>query len=155
MLTQKVTPVRLYEGVYLLKPAASEEKQKDVFKKLKSALKDFRGTFYKIDTWGTRSLAQPVDQFQQAVYFHAWFQSEPQGIYELERLARLNPFVLRFYHTRLNDSKSLSEHEEFFKDVILKQAQLFLEKKQQVQQEQTSSTTKATRKDKDKDKDKV
>ena len=135
MLTKKTKNSRVYEAVYMLKPTATEEEQKNTFKKINSALADFKGSIHKVETWGSRALAQPVNKFERAFYFHFWFESEAEGIYELERQAKLNPFVLRFYHARLDDSKSLSEHEEYFKDVVLKQAQLFLEKKQK-QEEQ-------------------
>ena len=129
-LTEKTKPLRSYEGIYIFKPSSAEEIQKAFFQKFKDILEAHKGSIFQVDTWGSRHLANAIDSYQRGVYFHAWFQCEPQGLHELERVFHLNSELLRFYHHKLDSSKTLSEHERFFKEVILKQDQEFLEKKQ-------------------------
>ncbi|MFN7454015.1 MAG: 30S ribosomal protein S6 [Pseudobdellovibrionaceae bacterium] len=104
-----------YEVVIIMHPDASLEDQKELFKKNKSIIKDFKGEMHSLETWGKRNLANPIAKSKRAHFFHALFQSEAPAIAELERTMRINDKVLRFAHTRLDNRVSLAKHMESFK----------------------------------------
>lgn len=111
--------LRPYEGVILVHPDATEEEQKALFKKNKSIIEEqFGGSVKHLDTWGKRSLANPIEKFKKAVYFHTTFEANPQAIAELERTMRINDRVLRYMHTRIEDGTDLNTYVENFKKAL-------------------------------------
>ncbi len=75
-----------------------------------------------LDTWGRRSLANPIEKTRKAVYFHTSFSANPQAITELERTMRINDKVLRFMHTRLDERQDLDTHLENFRKALAESA---------------------------------
>jgi small subunit ribosomal protein S6 len=114
---------RPYEAVIIMHPDASEEEQKALFRRNQAIVKEFSGTVGHLDTWGKRSLANPVAGHKRAYFFHTAFETAPKAIAELERTMRNNDRVLRFQHTRLADGTKLSEFNENFKKSLAESAQ--------------------------------
>lgn len=112
------TANRPYECVIIVKPEASEEKQKGLFKKNKQIIESFKGELTHVETWGRRRLANPIKKEKAGLYFHTLFTANPQSIAELERTMRINEDVLRFVHVRLDDRTDLNKHLEAFKENI-------------------------------------
>ena len=111
--------LRPYEGVYLIHPDTSEEDQKTLFRKNKAIIEEqFGGSVMNLDTWGKRTLANPIEKIKKAVYFHTTFEANPQAIAELERTMRISDNVLRFMHTRLDERHDLATHLENFKKAL-------------------------------------
>ena len=106
---------RPYEAVILVHPDATVEEQKELFKKNKTTIANFKGSTHMLETWGKRTLATPIGKLRKAVYFHTMFESGPQAIMELERTMRINDKVLRFMHTKLDERIPVSKHAEAFK----------------------------------------
>lgn len=106
---------RGYEAVILVHPDASLQEQKDLFKKNKTTIEHFKGQIHSLDTWGKRSLGNPIGKLKKALYFHTTFEADPQAVAELERTMRINDRVLRFMHTRLEEGMTLAKHMEQFK----------------------------------------
>ena len=115
METQAAVTKRNYEAIVILNPDLAEEGQKALFKKNKSILKDFKGDFFTLETWGKRKLANPIGKYTRGIYFHATFEAEPGAVKELERTMRISDDVLRFNHTRLDERIPLSKHMESFR----------------------------------------
>ena len=114
---------RPYEGVILVHPDASEDDQKNLFKKNKAIIEEqFGGSVKHLDTWGKRTLSNPIEKNRKAVYFHTTFEANPQAIAELERTMRINDKVLRFMHTRLEDGTDLATHLEGFRTTLAESA---------------------------------
>ncbi|MCB0408068.1 MAG: 30S ribosomal protein S6 [Bdellovibrionales bacterium] len=116
--TEKLSPIRKYEGVIILHPDTTDEDQKAFFKKNKGVLDTFKGTIHSLDTWGKRKLANPIGKLTRGVYFHTTFEAEGDVIKELERTMRINDRVLRFKHTRLDDRTSVAKYLEQFKGAL-------------------------------------
>ena len=124
----KPTVTRPYEAVIMLDETASEQDQKDLFKKNKSIIESFSGELNHIDTWGKRKLANPIDKKSKAIYFHSTFMAAPEAIKELERTMKINDKVLRVVHTRLSEKVALSKHVESFKERLAETLQKEKEK---------------------------
>lgn len=124
---------RPYEVVVLMHPDATLQDQKDLFQKNKSIIQGFKGSIHSLETWGKRTLANPIGKSRKAVYFHCTFESQPAAIAELERTMRINDKVLRFMHTKLDPRVSLTKFMENFKKGLLESAQREREKEAKMQ----------------------
>ncbi|MCM2282161.1 MAG: 30S ribosomal protein S6 [Bdellovibrionaceae bacterium] len=116
-LSERVN-LRPYEGVVIMHPDSSEEEQKALFRRNKTIIESFAGEVKHLDTWGKRTLSNPIDGLKKAVYFHTTFQAKPEAIAELERTMRINDRVVRYMHTRLEEGTDLSTHLENFKKAL-------------------------------------
>lgn len=104
-----------YEVVVIMHPETTLEQQKELFKRNKSIINENKGTIFSLETWGKRTLANPISKNKKGIYFHSMFESEPAAIAELERTMRINDRVLRFLHTKLDPRLPLTKHHEVFK----------------------------------------
>ena len=119
MQLEKRPYVRPYEVVILMHPDATEDDQKTLLRKNKAIIEEqFGGAVKHLDTWGKRSLANPIAKHKKAVFFHSTFTADPQAVMELERTMRINDKVLRFMHTSLDDSTDLVKYVENFKKAL-------------------------------------
>lgn len=124
----QTTVTRPYEAVVMMNVDASEQEQKDLFKKNKSIIESFSGEFNHIDTWGKRKLANPIENHNRAIYFHSTFMASPEAIKELERTMKLNDKVLRVVHSRLSEKTPLSKQVDAFKERLAETLQKEKEK---------------------------
>jgi small subunit ribosomal protein S6 len=124
---------RPYEAVVLMHPDATLQDQKDLFQKNKSIIQNFKGSIHSLETWGKRTLANPIGKSRKAVYFHCTFEAQPSAIAELERTMRINDKVLRFMHTKLDPRVSLAKFMENFKKGLQESAQREREKEAKMQ----------------------
>lgn len=106
---------RPYEAIVLVHPDMNVEDQKELFRKNKATIEGFKGSIFSLETWGKRTLANPIGKIRKATYFHMLFESNPQAIAEVERTMRINDKVLRFMHSRLDERVSLAKFQEAFK----------------------------------------
>ena len=63
----------------------------------------FGGTVDKIDEWGRRRLAYPINKLIEGVYTFITFTSEPSAPAEIEGRLRIMENVLRFLIIRLDE----------------------------------------------------
>lgn len=124
---------RPYEVIVLMHPDSTLQDQKDLFQKNKSIIQGFQGSIHSLETWGKRTLANPIGKTKKAVYFHSTFESQPAAIAELERTMRINDKVLRFMHTKLDSRVSLSKFMEDFKKGLQESAAREREKEAKMQ----------------------
>lgn len=124
---------RPYEVVVLMHPDATLQDQKDLFQKNKGIVQSFKGSVHSLETWGKRTLANPIGKNRKAIYFHSTFEAQPAAVAELERTMRINDKVLRFMHTKLDPRVSLSKFMEGFKKGLQESAQREREKEAKMQ----------------------
>lgn len=140
--------LRPYEGVILVHSDASEDDQKTLFKKNKAIIEEqFGGSVKHLDTWGKRSLANPIEKQKRAIYFHTTFEANPQAIAELERTMRINDKVLRFMHTRLEDGTDLATHLEGFRTALAESAAREREREAKFQARKAAQGSRGPRRD--------
>jgi len=139
--------VRPYEAVILVHPDTPEEEQKNLFKRNKSIIEGFKGSLNHVDTWGKRSLANPIDGLKKAIYFHATFEAQPDAIAELERTMRINDRVLRFLHTRLEDGTDLKTFVDGFKKALADSAAREREREAKFQARRAAQGARGPRRD--------
>lgn len=110
--------IRAYEGVVIINPDASEEVQKELFRKNKSIIENCKGAVNSLDTWGRRKLGNPIKKINYANYFYTTFTANNEAVAELERTMRINDSVLRFSHMKVKDGVDVNKHYENFKEVV-------------------------------------
>lgn len=115
MELQKAQLKRPYEVVIIVHPDATMDEQKELFRKNKATIENYKGSVHSLETWGKRNLGNPIGKMRKAIYFHSMFEADPQAVMELERTMRINDRVLRFVHTRLDERTPISKHMETFK----------------------------------------
>ena len=118
----KTERVRPYESVIVVDPSASDEQRKKIFQKNKQVIESFHGEVHKVETWGKRKLANPINKLKTAEFFHSYFTANPDAILEIERTLKINDNVLRVIHTKLDETVPVEKHVEKFKE-ILKESQ--------------------------------
>lgn len=142
--------LRPYEAVILVHPDATEDEQKALFRKNKAIIEEqFGGSVKNLDTWGKRSLANPIEKLKKAYYFHTTFEANPQTVAELERTMRINDRVLRFMHTRLEDGTDLNAFLENFKKALSESAAREREREAKFQARKAAQGARGPRRDDD------
>lgn len=122
-----------YEAVIIMHPDATADEQKELFRKNKATITDFKGSVFSLETWGKRNLANMIGKSKRGVFFHTMFQAEPAVIAELERTMRINDKVLRYMHTKLDSRVPLAKHMELFKKGLQETTQREREREAKIQ----------------------
>jgi len=82
--------------------------EEDVFRadmdRVKGLIERFGGTIEKIDDWGRRKLAYPINKLTEGVYHFITFSSEGGTPREVESRLRIMENVLRFMVIRKDES---------------------------------------------------
>ncbi len=138
---------RPYESIIIVDPSASEQDQKNLFQKNKEIVESFSGSVYSVETWGKRPLANAIDKHQMGTYFHSYFTAGPDVIVELERTMKINEKVLRYMHTKLDETQTIEKHAEDFKKVLKdsaerqQEAELRMQKKRAARAQRNTGRT--------------
>lgn len=93
--------MRPYEMMVLL-PADLED-HKIVLEQLGEVVQDLGGKMAKLDLWGKRRLAYPIEKKTEGYYALYTFDLEPTQVKELERLLKLRADVTRHIVVRLDE----------------------------------------------------
>ena len=87
--------MKKYESLYVIVPELNEEETKSVIDKFNGIITANGGEIVKVDEWGKRRLAYPIDYKNEGYYVLVNFQSEPEFPKELDRLYNINDAILR------------------------------------------------------------
>ena len=99
---------RPYETVLILDSSLDESQIEEKLARLKRAIGDGEDGAVTVTHWGKRKLAYPIGRKEQGVYVILRFETEPERLTELERLARIDEQVLR--HLTVVDPIDPAEH---------------------------------------------
>ena len=91
-----------YETLFIVNPTLSEEDAAAVAGKFK-ALVEANGTVDKVDDWGKRRLAYPIEDQTEGVYTLVRFESKPEFPAELDRIYKITDGVMRSIIVSLDD----------------------------------------------------
>lgn len=94
-----------YETVCIVKSDAGDELIKAFIQKATGSLESGGGKLTKMDEWGRRRLAYPIQKKNEGYYFVMEYQSAPEVSKEIERLMKLNENVLRYQTVRIITTK--------------------------------------------------
>ncbi len=83
-----------YELIFVTKPNLDDETRETVLERVKSVI-ETNGEIEKVDAWGNRKLAYPIQKFTDGFYTLVNFKSSADVPKELDRNLRINENVIR------------------------------------------------------------
>ncbi len=97
--------LRHYEVVFLVHPDQSEQVPA-MIERYKALIETDGGKIHRLEDWGRRQLAYPIENLAKAHYVHAQHRSASQNaLNELESGFRFNDAVLRHLVVRRDDGR--------------------------------------------------
>lgn len=87
--------MRSYECVYILDPTLEEIALKEKKDRICEIVTSRKGVVHKVDAWGKRKLAYPVNKRAEGIYTALKFSGDNAILAELNRVFRFDDAVLR------------------------------------------------------------
>ncbi len=92
---------RMYETIYIVRPDLADEELKGLSAKVEEVIASMKGDFRRLEDWGIRKLAYPINKVTRGRYFYLRFDGDAPLIAELERRLRLDDKVIRYQSVKL------------------------------------------------------
>ncbi|NLL81989.1 MAG: 30S ribosomal protein S6 [Tissierellia bacterium] len=86
--------MRKYEAMFIFLPTLEEEKRSQLFNRFKGIIEE-NGSVTSVDEWGLRKLAYLIDDIGEGYYVLVNFQSTPEVVKEMDRVARISDGIMR------------------------------------------------------------
>ena len=86
---------RPYETVIIFDSSLDDSQVQEKVQKFARLVAPNGGDSVKVDVWGKRKLAYPIDKKEQGIYTVLRYETEPSALTEFERVMRLDEQVLR------------------------------------------------------------
>jgi len=100
MATTVVAPAkrwaREYETIYILRPDVDNDRAEKIVDRAKDVIARLDGTLTKLDNWGKRKLAYPIQKNNRGIFVYLKYVGFNDLVPELERNLRLLDEVVRF-----------------------------------------------------------
>ena len=87
--------VRHYEIMIILDPSQDERTAAPSLDKFLEIVRKDNGKVVKVDVWGKRRLAYPINKKEEGIYAVAELECESATVQELDRVLNLNDTVMR------------------------------------------------------------
>lgn len=87
--------MRKYDMLYILSTELTDEAKDAIVAKFESVVKENGGTVEKVDKWGVKKLAYPINYKTEGYYVLMTFESDVSLIAELKRVAGITDGILR------------------------------------------------------------
>jgi small subunit ribosomal protein S6 len=94
---------REYETIYILRPNVDNETAEKVIDRARNVVKRLDGTVTKLDNWGKRRLAYPIQKNTRGIFVYLKYVGFGDLVAELERNLRLLDEVVRFQTVLLRE----------------------------------------------------
>jgi len=95
---------RLYDLVFIIRPATPEEEIKKVLTSLESACAEKGAKIEKTEHWGTRKLAYKVMKHREGIYVYQQVRTtHGELVHELERRLGVQDSVIKYQTVRLDE----------------------------------------------------
>lgn len=92
--------MRDYELVYIIRPTAAEEEVATLNERVQGWITADGGEIQRVNPWGRRRLAYPIERFRDGHYVQVNFRGQPFGLGGLERQLKLSEDVIRYLLVR-------------------------------------------------------
>ena len=95
---------RLYDLVFIVRPATPEEEIKKVLSTLGHACAEKGAKIEKAESWGTRKLAYKVQKHREGIYLYQQVRTtHGEVLHELERRLGVQDSVIKYQTVRLDE----------------------------------------------------
>ncbi len=88
--------MRTYETIYIVNPEATGDDYAAVVNKFKDVLTEQGANIIKVDEWGVRKMAYPIQKQTRGSYVLTVFEAQPEVIKEFERRMRIDEKIMKF-----------------------------------------------------------
>lgn len=93
--------MREYELMFVVDPRLTDDEMVELSDGFKEMIEAAGGDVYKVESWGKRRLAYPIDKLSEAHYTLFHIRSEDGGAFvEVEQRLRQNERILRYLTVR-------------------------------------------------------
>jgi small subunit ribosomal protein S6 len=93
--------MRMYETIIIVQPDLGDEELKAVSAKVQDVISTMKGEFQRLEDWGVRKLAYPINKVTRGRYYYLRFDGDAPLIAELERRLRLDEKVVRYQSIKI------------------------------------------------------
>ena len=93
--------IRMYETIFIVQPDLGDEELKGLSAKVQEIITSMKGDFKRLEDWGVRKLAYPINKFIRGRYYYLRFDGDAPLIAELERRLRLDDKVVRYQSVQI------------------------------------------------------
>jgi small subunit ribosomal protein S6 len=99
---------RDYEMGLIINPDVGDDQARAIVERVTTFVANNRGTVVRVNAWGRRHLAYPIEHHRDGLYF--WFDLilPPEVIAELERTLRVNEDVMR-HLLKVRDPRAVTQ----------------------------------------------
>lgn len=103
---------RDYELGFILNPEVSEDETRTLLERVEQIVATYGGQIVKINQWGRRRLAYPIERHRDGFYVFIDMILTPETVAELERTLTVSEIVLRHMVKRRDPKAVQKEREE-------------------------------------------
>ncbi len=103
---------RDYELGFILNPEVSEEQTRGLLERVEQIVATYGGQIVKINQWGRRRLAYPIERHRDGFYVFIDMILTPETVAEIERTLTVSETVLRHMVKRRDPKAVQKEREE-------------------------------------------
>lgn len=104
--------MRVYETAFLIAPNLAEEDSETLIGQMAGVVAQKKGKMIKLDKWGKRKLAYPINGFEEAFYVFFRYEADASLPDELERRFKQTEAILRYMTVKQDDKQSLHKKEK-------------------------------------------
>ena len=87
--------MKKYNMLYILSTELADDAKEAIIAKFESVVKENGGSVEKVDKWGVKKLAYPINYKTEGYYVLMAFESDVKLIAELKRVAGITDGILR------------------------------------------------------------
>ena len=95
--------MRIYEELFIVRPDITEEEVDALIEAASQTVTNGGGTVDKVEKWGVRKLAYPVQKREEGYYVLLQFTSDPVPVKEVERRFRVTDAVIKSITVRIDE----------------------------------------------------
>ena len=103
---------RDYELGFILNPEVSEEQTSAILERIEKIVKNYDGQVVKVNQWGRRRLAYPIEHHRDGFYVFIDMILTPETVLELDRTLKVSEEVMRHIVKRRDPKVVQKEREE-------------------------------------------
>lgn len=104
--------LKKYETIYVSRADITEDKQKQLFNRLESIVSEHGGRMLRVDDWGVRKTAYPIQKHSKAHYMQLTYAGAPGVVAQVERILRMLDEIMKFFSLKVADEVSGEEMEQ-------------------------------------------
>jgi len=102
---------RDYELGFILNPEVSEEQTSAILERIEKIVKNYDGQVVKVNQWGRRRLAYPIEHYRDGYYVFIDMILTPETVIELDRTLKVSEEVMR-HLVKKRDPKAVQKERE-------------------------------------------